>query len=335
MNTIKLRGATSSPTSQGGRRITVASRESGQATDQRLSAGNAGCRVPTQANQIPVVPDNSAQPTAPPTLSVPSPVQEGTQPCFTPHAPISLLAHSGDHQGEILPSDLEPVLPKRIRLAFFGPMDCVTSRPAFLLAANAATESVLKGCHYSRQRNSANGVPFLVLSIRKISDIKKFWMAGMTPFVFDLNKQLKLFKCRVALYDQFAWMSFPPNDERNAVLMAPNENPILVVRNRFSVLSEAGEVGTREEANEPCMGTCAHAMGTDTATVTRKDKGKFKAGCLNVRGLKIASQSDKVSDIGAVLQDKGVNICAVQETWLDPSIDEIKLPGYQFVGTAG
>ena len=195
--------------------------------------------------------------------------------------------------------------------------------------------SVLKDCHYSRQRNSANGIPFLVLSVRKDADIKKIWLGGMTPFVFDLNQHLKHSKCRVALYDQFAWMLFPPNDERNLTLVAPEGNPTLAVHNRFSVLCEAGAVGMREEATEPRVGTSAHAPATVAATVARKDTGKFKAGCLNVRGLKIASQSDKVSDIGAVLRDKGVNICAVQETWLDPSIDEIMLPGYHFVGSAG
>ena len=68
-----------------------------------------------------------------------------------------------------------PVLPKCVRLAFFGPTDCITSRAAFVKTVGASSLSVLNGCQYSRQRNSANGIPFLVLSIRKERDIKKVW----------------------------------------------------------------------------------------------------------------------------------------------------------------
>ena len=41
------------------------------------------------------------------------------------------------------------------------------------------------------------------------------------------------------------------------------------------------------------MGASVHAMRTDAANVTRKDKGKVKARCLNVTGLKIPAKATK------------------------------------------
>lgn len=328
MITNLLRGITRNLTSQPGR-PQAASRMSGMASDRRLGAGRA----------VMGVSEDSAQPVAPQILSGPSPVQEGGQP-FPPteilDTSVNVVAYPVDHPEEILPRDMLPILPKRIRLTFFGPTDCVTCRAAFVKAVSASSLSMLGSCQYSRQRNSANGVPFLVLSIRKERDIKKIWESGMTSFIHGLNLHLKGSKCRLAVADQTSWMMFPPNDARNTVQVAPSENAELETRNQFAVLSEINDAEPGEEMlTTSRVGAGIHTKVTASATVTRKERGKFKAGSLNVRGLKIASQIDKASDIGAVLRNKGVNICAVQETWLDPAIDEITLPGYRFVGSAG
>ena len=67
---------------------------------------------------------------------------------------------------------------------------------------------------------------------------------------------------------------------------------------------------------------------TASATVTRKERRKFKAGGLNVTGLKVVRHMDTASEIGVVLWDEGLSVCAVQETPLDPAIDEIMFPGF-------
>ena len=54
-----------------------------------------------------------------------------------------------------------------------------------------------------------------------------------------------------------------------------------------------------------------------------------------MRGLKISSQAEKASDIAAIWTAKQVDICAVQETWLDPAVEDVIAPNYTFVGTVG
>ena len=71
-------------------------------------------------------------------------------------------------------------------------------------------------------------------------------------------------------------------------------------------------------------GCVIRTMAMASAIFARKERGKFEAGGLIARGLIVACQIDQASKLGTILWDKGVRMCAVQETWLDPAIEEIK-----------
>jgi exonuclease III len=226
------------------------------------------------------------------------------------------------------------VLPKSIRFVFFGPNACITSRHAFLMVVRDS--NVLQGCQFSRQRNGANGVPFLVLTVRRSEHVEIIRLMGMTPFVQSVNATLNAANCRVTIVDRLPWMAFAPNDARNTECEARNTaNVAVVLKNGFSVL---------DEGTTPISGI---EIGTGSSrpssiTLHRRERaprnhirGKFRAGSLNVRGLKICSQVEKASDIAAVLTAKQIDICAIQETWLDPMTEDVIAPAYTFVGTVG
>ena len=233
----------------------------------------------------------------------------------------------------------QPVLPRSIRFVFFGPTACITSRHAFLTVVRDS--KIMQRCQFSRQRNGANGVPFLVLTVRRSEHLESIRLMGMTPFVQSVNDTLHATNCRVTFVDQLPWMAFAPNDTRNAKCEARNTPTFaLQLDNGFSVLDE----GTTLDSGTGIV------TGTDTpssSTLHRRKQdtrarfgiknvgGKFRAGSLNVRGLKISSQAEKVSDIAAILTAKQVDICAVQETWLDPAVEDVIAPNYTFVGTVG
>jgi hypothetical protein len=277
-----------------------------------------------------LLPDHSAQEAVTPILqnSSPGTVLEQSYSPTTSRSPL----HTSDVLGEILPVAMTPVLPQRIRLAFFGPQGVVTARPAFISAVRSAAADILERSSFCRHRSSTNGVPFLVITIRKSADLIAIWQAGLLPFVHDTNTRLG--SCRLALHDELRWMSYPQGDDRNSTHIVPERSHVIVpVCNRFEPLGSMVNDNPESNANTPpAMRPIPHPKAADAS---RPIAGKFRAGSLNVRGLKIASHAHKANDVCAILSEKKVDICAVQETWLNPVLEEIVVPDYFFVGTSG
>ena len=331
MNHNLIGGATHSLTLEVGRPIrSVASRLLDMACQP--APGRRVRQMPGSQNRgLPCqLPDHSARVSVTPTLqdSTPGIVLEQS---YSPTASRSSL-HTSDALGETLPVVLTPVLPQRIRLAFFGPQDIVRTRPAFISTVRSAAAGILERSSFCRHRNSTNGVPFLVLSVRNSADLAAIWRVGLLPFVHDTNTRLG--SCRLALHDELRWMSYPQGDDRNTPHIVHDESRAEVpLRNRFELLSNSLTTNSEPSTDAPvAVMPIQHPKAADTP---RDIVGKFRAGCLNVRGLKIASQPHKASELCAILREKQVAICAVQETWLDPALEEIVVPNYFFVGTSG
>jgi exonuclease III len=233
-----------------------------------------------------------------------------------------------------------------LTLVFFGPAECIVGRNTFLGIAECAASCILSESQYVRHRRKDTGDVFLLLRVRRTSHITTIWRSGLVPWMLKVNKRLQKFSCRVAIQDPVSWMAFSPGDKRNTAKVAMDTATTpLAVSNRFTALDVTSEAGHGQQtvatpgpeqvlvpatAPSPLASENPAACSEQTA-----HRGTVHVGNWNVRGLKVQKHVHKPVDVSLILASKDINVCAIQETWLDPSIDSVQTPGFTFVGTAG
>jgi exonuclease III len=241
---------------------------------------------------------------------------------------------------------MAPVLPKTITFVFFGPSECILQRSAFLGIAECTASCILSESQFVRHRRKDTGDVFLLLRVRRTTDITTIWRSGLVPWMLAVNKRLQKYSCRLAVQDQVAWMAFRPGDKRNtAKVTRDTSTSPLATSNRFAALTDTSDAGPGPQSVAPLIPeqvlvpATAPSLPTSTTSAPGVDqivhRGTVHVGTWNVRGLKVQKHVHKPVDVSLTLASKDINICAVQETWLDPSVDTVITPGFDFVGTAG
>lgn len=258
--------------------------------------------------------------------------------------------------------EMTPILPRELCFAFFGPSLTVVKRFNFLQVVQCAATSVLSESHYRKHRRKTTGDPFLVLRVRKKSDIIKIWQSGLTPWLSAVNVCLAKKSCRLATQSVLPWMQFAPGATRNVTADTEAASPTpLILFNPFDALcdgnsemvqaSEAfgfaepdatvpmwqGTVAGDAVGSTAGQVSCSSTFGLNTGPFAEParspvNRGTVHVGNWNVRGLKVASNPNKAVDLCLVIAGKGIQVCAVQETWMNPNQDLVATPGFHFMG---
>jgi exonuclease III len=255
-----------------------------------------------------------------------------------------------------------PILPPALCFVLSGPSETICNRRNALRAFQADIETlgVFQVARYERHRRKRDGTPFLVLWVKQKVHIHKIWHLGTTAFVKKCNTQLTRFHCRVTPAFNADWMQFPPLDHRNKPITrdTPNQLPSLLSENRFTLLAqphpEQSPVGqptpqnattaTNQPQNDKPSTSTPRRPQAPTPTTnpthsrngsSRNTRSNIRFGTWNIRGLQPSTHPEKPHEIALTLSQHDIDLCAVQETWLDDNTPPAELADYDMITEVG